>query len=156
GAPEAEVYRVLTAFKGLRNFDQCNKNDRFVGLLERASSKLKAFEYIVSNDEVYQAKAGPGGLLTATRLDLLVRRERVQGAIVIDSGGLDAAAERAGFESGLGRVLGEAMEGHVDLDRLQPRTVLRVVAQEVTTLGEFSRYSGVEAVEVRPPEPGTE
>jgi hypothetical protein len=156
GAPEKEVYRVMVALKGLRNFDQCKKDDRFVALLERGTSRIKAFEYIGGKEEVYQAKEGRDGLLTGSRLDLSVRRERAQGAIVIDAGGFDAAADRAGFESGLSKVLADALDGHEDLDRLEPRTILRVIAQEVTVLGEFARYSGVEAVEIRPPAAGAE
>jgi hypothetical protein len=37
----------------------------------------------------------------------------------------------------------------MSLDQLERGDVVRVVAQEVTVLGEFSRYSGIEAVEIR-------
>ncbi|MBI3206776.1 MAG: M23 family metallopeptidase [Myxococcales bacterium] len=46
-------------------------------------------------------------------------------------------------------VLAKALDGHMGLDQLDRGDVVRVVAQEVTVLGEFSRYAGLEALEIR-------
>jgi murein DD-endopeptidase MepM/ murein hydrolase activator NlpD len=45
-------------------------------------------------------------------------------------------------------VVARALDGHMALDELDRGDVLRVVAQEVTVLGEFARYAGIEALEL--------
>jgi murein DD-endopeptidase MepM/ murein hydrolase activator NlpD len=150
GVPEKETYRVVTAFQGIRSFDRCAKTDRFVALIDRQSKRLKAFEYMVGPEEVYQAREGADGLLTATKLDLKVERTQVAGALVYDGKSLDDSAEQAGFERGLGRVIEKAIDGHSSVEDLSRGDVIRLVVQEVTVLGDFARYAGVEALEVRP------
>lgn len=149
GVPLKEAYRVVTAFKGLRDFDHCKKTDRFAALLERQTQRLKAFEYLVSAEEVYQAREGASGLLSSTKLDLKVERAPVAGAFVYDGKSLDDSAEHAGFERGIGRVILSALDGHSDSDELERGDVVRLIVQEVTVLGDFARYAGVEAIELR-------
>jgi murein DD-endopeptidase MepM/ murein hydrolase activator NlpD len=150
GVPEKETYRAVTAFQGVRSFDRCAKTDRFAALLDRQTKRLKAFEYLVSAEEVYQAREGPDGLLSATKLDLKVERTQVAGALVYDGKSLDASAEQAGFERGLARVIASALDGHASVEDLSRGDVIRLVVQEVTVLGDFARYAGVEALEFRP------
>jgi murein DD-endopeptidase MepM/ murein hydrolase activator NlpD len=150
GVPEKETYRVVTAFQGIRNFDRCAKTDRFAALLDRQTKRLKAFEYLVSAEEVYQAREGADGLLSATKLDLKVERTQIAGALVYDGKSLDASAEQAGFERGLARVIASALDGHAAVEDLSRGDVIRLVVQEVTVLGDFARYAGVEAIELRP------
>jgi murein DD-endopeptidase MepM/ murein hydrolase activator NlpD len=150
GVPKKEAYRILTAFKGLRDFDKPNRSDVFIALLDRSSSRLKAFEYVVGKEEIYQAKEGADGLLAAQRLDLKVERAQVKGALVVDGSNVDQAAEKGGFEPGLAAALDKAVDGHLSLQELERGDMLRVIAQEVTVLGEFARYSGIEALEWRP------
>ncbi|HEV8244757.1 MAG TPA: M23 family metallopeptidase, partial [Polyangiaceae bacterium] len=149
GVSQHDAFRLVAAFKSIRSFDKCAKQDRLSALLDRATSRLKAFEYVVSPEEVYQAREGSDGLLKAARLDLKIEHGPVQGSLVYDGSSFDASAERAGFDPGLGRVLSKALDGHLSLDELERGDVVRVLAQEVTVLGEFARYSGVEAVELR-------
>ena len=156
GVPEKEAYRVLTAMKGVRDFDKCNKSDRFTALLERGSSRLKAFEYAVGLEEIYQAREGDDGLLKGSKLDLKVERNQVSGAVLYDGKSFDASAERAGFDVGLAHVVGLALQGHLSMDELERGDRLRVIGQEVTVLGEFARYTGIEAVEVVPANPKRE
>ena len=156
GVPEKEAYRVLLAMKGVRDFDKCNKSDRFSALLERGSSRLKAFEYSVTPEEVYQAREGDDGLLKGSKLDLKVQRNQVTGALVYDGKNFDASAERAGFDGGLGHVVALALQGHLSMDELERGDRLRLIGQEVTVLGEFARYTGIEAVEVVPANPKRE
>jgi len=148
GVAEKEAYRVLTAMKGVRDFDKCNKSDRFTALIERGSSRLKAFEYTVTPEEIYQAREGDDGLLKGSKLDLKVERNQISGALVYDGKNFDASAERAGFDTGLGRVVSLALQGHLSMDELERGDRLRVIGQEVTVLGDFARYTGIEAVEV--------
>jgi len=156
GVPEKEAYRVLTAMKGVRDFDKCNRSDRFTALLDRASSRLKAFEYTVGPEEIYQAREGDDGLLKGSKLDLKVERNQVTGALVYDGKSFDASAEQAGFDSGLAHVVALALQGHLAMDELERGDRLRVIGQEVTVLGDFARYTGIEAIEVRPANPKRE
>jgi murein DD-endopeptidase MepM/ murein hydrolase activator NlpD len=149
GLEKKEAYRVFNALKDLRNLDRCDRSDAFLALVDRASSRVKAFEYVVSKEEVYQARENDKGELAAKKLDFKIERGQVEGAFVVDGGDLDAAAERAGLEKGISSVLARALDGHMSLDELKRGDVLRIVAQEVTVLGEFSRYAGIEALEIR-------
>ena len=149
GVPLKETYRIVTAFQGLKSFDRCGKNDRFAALLDVKNDRLKAFEYQVSGEEVYQAREGASGLLEASKLDLKVERTQVAGALVFDGKSLDDSAEQAGFERGLARVLQRALDGHSAIEDLERGDIIRLIVQEVSVLGEFDRYAGVEALEVK-------
>jgi len=149
GVPLKETYRIVTAFQGLKSFDRCGKSDRFAALLDTNSARLKAFEYQVSGEEVYQAREGQSGLLEASKLDLKIERTQVAGSLVYDGKSLDDSAEQAGFERGLARVVSKALDGHSAIEDLDRGDVIRLIVQEVSVLGEFDRYAGVEALEVK-------
>ena len=147
GAPEAQGYRVLAAMRGVLDLDKCKKTDRFQALLERGTNKLFALEYLAGPEDVYQAKE-IDGRLTGSKLDLKIERGQVIGALSYDGTSFEKSAELAGFDPGLSKVVAKALDGHTALDELDRGDVLRVVAQEVTVLGEFSRYAGIEALEL--------
>jgi murein DD-endopeptidase MepM/ murein hydrolase activator NlpD len=147
GAPEAQGYRVLAAMRGVVDLDKCKKSDRFQALLERGTNKLFALEYLSGVEDVYQAKEVDGRLRGA-KLDLKIERAQVVGALSYDGTSFDKSAEIAGFDPGLAKVVARALDGHMALDELDRGDVLKVVAQEVTVLGEFSRYAGIEALEL--------
>jgi len=149
GVPSKESYRLVIAFQGKKSLDHTKKTDRFFALLDRKSQRLKAFEYVVGPEEVYQAREGADGLLTTTKLDLKVERAPVAGAFVYDGKSLDDSAEEAGFERGVGRVILSSLDGHSTLDELERGDVIRLIVQEITVLGDFARYAGVEALELR-------
>lgn len=147
GAPEAQGYRVLAAMRGVLDLDKCKKTDRFQALLERGTNKLFALEYLAGPEDVYQAKE-TDGRLTGAKLDLKIERGQVVGALSYDGTSFEKSAELAGFDPGLSKVVARALDGHMALDELERGDVLRVVAQEVTVLGEFTRYAGIEALEL--------
>jgi murein DD-endopeptidase MepM/ murein hydrolase activator NlpD len=147
GAPEAQGYRVLAALRGVVDLDKHKKSDRFQALLERGSNKLFALEYLAGPDEIYQAKENDGRL-TGAKLDLKVERAQVLGALSYDGSSFDRSADIAGFDAGLSKVVQRALDGQMALDELDRGDVIKVVVQEVTTLGDFSRYAGVEALEL--------
>jgi murein DD-endopeptidase MepM/ murein hydrolase activator NlpD len=149
GIAKKEAYRAFNALKDLKNLDKCSRTDTFYALLDRGSGRLRAFEYVVNKEEVYQAREGQNGELTATRLDFKVERRQVRAALVVTGSDLDAAAEKAGLERGVALVMARALDGHMSVDELERGDVVRLVLQEVTVLGEFSRYAGVEALEIR-------
>jgi murein DD-endopeptidase MepM/ murein hydrolase activator NlpD len=148
GLDKAQAYRAYTALKELTNLDRCSSSDEFAALVERASGKLVGFEYSPSKEEVYQAAPGQDGFLQGKKLDLHVGRNQVRRSLVYDGKSLAQSARLAGFDDGLEAVLGKALSGHMTLGELEAGDRLRIVLQEVTVLGEFSRYAGVEAVEV--------
>lgn len=148
GVDKKEAYRVFNALKELRNLDKCERSHSFLALVDRASSRVKAFEYVVNKEEVYQAREAATGELAGKRLDFKIERAQVKGSFVVD-GDVDASAEKGGLERGLASVLTKALDGHMSLDDLERGDVVRVVAQEITVLGEFSRYAGIEALEIR-------
>lgn len=147
GAAQAQGFRVLAAMRGVLDLDKCKKTDRFQALLERGSGKLFAFEYLAGPDEIYQAKE-VDGRLTGGKLDLKLERGQIMGALSYDGASFEKSAELAGFDPGLSKVVARALDGHMALDELDRGDVLRVVVQEVTVLGEFARYAGVEALEL--------
>jgi len=148
GVPVAQTFRVLKVMKELRDVDHCNPRDQFAALVDRASSKVVAFEYIASKEEVYQAREGADGFLKSAKLDPHMERARVQGAIRFDRDTFTASVEAAGFEPSLSSVIDEALAGHSTVADFRRGDRVRVVAQEVTVLGDFERYAGIEAIEV--------
>ncbi len=147
GASEAQGYRVLAAMRGVLDLDKCKKTDRFQALIERGTNKLFALEYLAGSEDVYQAKE-VDGRLTGSKLDLKIERAQVLGALSYDGSSFDHSAEVAGFDPGLAKVVQRALDGHMALDELDRGDVIRLVVQEVTMLGEFARYAGVEALEL--------
>jgi murein DD-endopeptidase MepM/ murein hydrolase activator NlpD len=145
-----QAYRVLAALKEEKNLDRCARSDRFVALVDSSSGRLAAFEYIVSTEEVYQAKENEKNELKGKRLDLKLERVRARGALVMTSESFQDAATGSGFEPSLGSALNKALEGHASVEQFRVGDRLRIIAQEVTVLGEFSRYAGIEAVEYLP------
>ncbi len=150
GISKNQAYRVYTALKEEKNLDRCRPKDEFRALLDTASGRVTAFEYVVSKEEVYQAREGDDGLLKGQRLDLKVERQRVQGSLTILTESFADAARAGGLEPALGQVLNKALDGHTSVSQFQRGDRLRVVAQEVTVLGEFYRYAGIEALEYLP------
>jgi murein DD-endopeptidase MepM/ murein hydrolase activator NlpD len=152
GVPLKQFYRVIAAFAKVRPLTNCAKSDRYVVMVDRASKRIKAFEYITLNEDVFQAREGNDGLLTVQKLDLHVAQSRIASAVVIGDDGLEAAVLAGGLEKAIIGTLREALSGHTSLEELDRGTRLRVVAQETTVLGEFSRYAGIEALEIVQPD----
>ena len=145
GVKKGQAYRLLKAFEGVVDLDKPKRSDQFLALVERGSGRLRAFEYVRSKEEVYQARENAQGYLRGRPLDLKIEHEQFSGAFVM-RGSLDESSAVAGFEPGLRSVLETALRGHMDPD-FNRGDRLRLVVQEVTALGEFSRYAGIEALE---------
>lgn len=148
GVPKSEAYRAYAALKDVKNLDRCASSDQFRALVEQGSKKLKAFEFISGPEEIYQAKTGPDGLLRGEKLDLKVERNQVRRALAYDGKSFEESARAAGFDTGLSSVVEKALAGHMMLAEMRGGDRLRIIVQEVTVLGEFSRYAGVEAIEL--------
>ena len=147
GVSRGEAYRVYNAFRGVKNLNRTRPQDSFETLLDRKGHVL-AFEYFTGEDEVFQAREGNEGGLAAKQLDLKIERQRAEGVIVVH-GGFESSARRAGFEPGLSEVLNKALAGYTSTSDMKDGDVLAMVAQEVTVLGQFDRYAGIEALEYR-------
>jgi murein DD-endopeptidase MepM/ murein hydrolase activator NlpD len=152
GVPKSEVYRIIKSLDGVRKFDKSKKKDRFAVAFEKGSKKVKAFEYETSPSEIWQARAGDGGLLTGAKLDMKVGEEEYSGAFYVSSD-VGASLRAAGFEDGLLAALDEALAGHMSTEGFEEGGTVRVIAVEETALGLFSRYKRVVAMEYRPPDP---
>ncbi len=154
GIPKAQVFRVLKALEDVKKLDKTGKRDRFSVAFERASKKIKAFEYEVTPSEIYQAREGEGGLLTGSKLDMKIGEEEVTGAFRVTSD-IAHSFQAAGLEEGILPALDEALAGHTGTDSFEEGGTVRVIAVEETALGLFSRYKRIVAMEYKPPEGGT-
>ena len=148
GLPKKQSYRILVAFKGLRSLDSCDKDDRFIAAVDRSTRELKAFEFITSPEDIYQLREGTDGLLSGKKLDMHVRQQRVSGGFVLEPSGPERSVVDGGFEPALVDTLSDALSGLLSWQEIKVGSRMRVVTQEVTILGEFSRYATIEAVEV--------
>lgn len=147
GVSRTEAYRVYNAFKGVKNLNRTRPQDSFETLLDTKGHVL-AFEYFTGEDQVFQARETNDGRLLAKQLDLKIERHRAEGVIVLH-GNFEASARRAGFEPGLSEVVNKALAGYTRTSDMRDGDVLALVAQEVTVLGQFDRYAGIEALEYR-------
>jgi murein DD-endopeptidase MepM/ murein hydrolase activator NlpD len=152
GVPRAQVYRLLNAFNGVRKFDKPKRRDTFVVALEIPTRKVRAFEYLVSPTEIYQAKENEEGALVGQRLDLHVEKKRASGAVVVGDD-LPLSLQQAGFEPSLVDELEDALEGRAQLSNLRPGSRLRIVVDYETALGAFAHYLDVLTVEYLPVDP---
>lgn len=151
GVPKDQVYRVIKAFDGVRSFDKTSKKDRFIVAIDRQTNRVKAFEFVVSAQEVYQAKE-ENEILQAARIDMKIAEEEVVGSFYVGKN-LTRSMEWGGFEPDLTRVIDEAFGGKISSDGFEEGGTVRVVATEVTALGEFVRYKNIVAIEYQPPDP---
>lgn len=152
GVPKAQVYRILKAFDGLRKFDKCGRKDRFTAALDRATKRLRAFEYEVSPSEVYQAREDANGLLTGALLDMKIAEEEMVGSFYV-SKDLVASYRAGGLEDGILDVIDEALNGRMSTESFAEGGTVRLIATEETALGLFSKYKKIIALEYRPADP---
>ena len=153
GVPKAQVYRIMKAFDGARKFEKSGRKERFTVAIDRASKRVKAFEYEVTPGEIWQSREGADGLLSpGAKLDMKIAEGEAQGAFYVGSD-LAAAVREGGFEDGLLTTLDEALAGHMSSEGFEEGGTVRVIATEETALGLFSRYKRIIAMEYRPADP---
>jgi murein DD-endopeptidase MepM/ murein hydrolase activator NlpD len=150
--PKAQAYRVLKAFEGDRKFDKSAKKDRFTVAMDRATKKVKAFEYEVSPSEIWQAREDKDGLLQGGKLDLKIAEGEVVSAFYVGKDPV-ASYQWAGLEDGILQALDEALAGRASAESLEEGSIVKVIGVEETALGLFSRYKRITALEIRPPDP---
>lgn len=148
GLPKSEAYRAYAALKGLKDLDHCKSTDTFEALVTGNEKSLVAFEYSVNKEEIYQAKTSQEGSFAGAKLDLKVARNQIRRAFTHDGKSFEESARQAGFDPGLAQIAEASLRGHSSLSDFKRGDRLRFVAQEVTVLGEFSRYAGIEAMEI--------
>lgn len=150
GVPKKQVYRVLTAFEGVRKYDRTGRADKFIVALD-GNKEIQAFEYIVSDTEIYQARTNDEGLLVGERLDMKVATERYAASFYIGDD-FEKSFRSAGFEPGLTREINRAFNGRTSTEAFEKGGVVRAVVVEKTSLGRFASYDHIDAIEYRPPE----
>lgn len=150
--PKAQVYRILKALDGLKKFDKTGRKDRFVVALDRASKRVRAFEYEVSRTEVYQAKESDAGLLEGSRLDMKLGEEEIVTAFYVGKN-VAKSYQEAGLEDGVLDIMDTALEGRLSSESFEEGSTIRVIAIEETALGLFAGYKKIIALEYKPVDP---
>lgn len=150
--PKAQAYRIMKAFDEMRKFDKCGKKDRFYVAMERATKRVKAFEYEVSATDIIQAAEDQGGILVGKKLDMQVAEAEVTGAFYI-SKDLTASYKFGGFEDGVVALIDDALGGRISSEGFEEGSTIRLIAVEETALGLFSKYKRIVALEYRPADP---
>lgn len=150
--PKAQAYRIMKAFDEVRKFDKCGKKDRYYVALDRATKRVKAFEYEVNATDIIQAAEDQGGILVGKKLDMQVAEAEVIGAFYI-SKDLTASYKFGGFDDGVIALVDEALGGRLSSEGFDEGATIRLIAVEETALGSFSKYKRVVALEYRPADP---
>ncbi len=150
--PKAQSYRIMKAFDEVRKFDKCGKKDRYSVAMDRATKRVKAFEYEVNATDIIQAAEDQGGILVGKKLDMQVAEGEVTGAFYI-SKDLTASYKFGGFDDGVIALVDEALGGRLSSEGFEEGATIRLIAVEETALGLFSKYKRVVALEYRPADP---
>ncbi|WP_231511826.1 M23 family metallopeptidase [Chondromyces apiculatus] len=150
--PKAQVYRILKAFEGVRKFDKSGRKDRFTVAMDRATRRIRAFEYEVAPSEVYQAREDASGVLTGAKLDMKIAEEEVVAAFYVGKD-LTASYRAGGLEDGVLDIIDDAFNGRTSTENFKEGGTVRLILTEETALGLFSKYKKVIAVEYRPVDP---
>lgn len=152
GVPKSQAYRIMKAFEGIRKFDKTGRKDRFTVALEKASQRVRAFEYELSPTEVYQARENEGGLLAGALLDMKIAENEFTGSFYVGSD-LTESYKAGGLEDGILAAMDDALSGRLSTESFEEGGTVRVIAMEETALGLFARYKRITALEYRPPDP---
>jgi len=152
GVPKAQVYRILKAFDGVRNFDRTKKKDRFIIAMNRSGKKIRAVEYVVSPLEIYQAREDDQGLLRSAKLDMKIAEHEVVTSFYITDD-IEKSFGWGGLEEGILEEINDAFNGRISTESFKEGGTVRLVANEMTALGLFAKYKNLVAVEYRPPDP---
>ncbi|HVY49129.1 MAG TPA: M23 family metallopeptidase, partial [Minicystis sp.] len=152
GVPTSQVYRILKAMEEIRKFDKTGRHDKFTVALEKATKRVKAFEYEASPSDVVQARENDQGLLVGQKLDMKIAEDEAIGAFYVGSDVKESAAW-GGFEDGILAAIDEAFNGRISHESFEEGSVVKVIAVEETALGLFSKYKRIVAVEYRPKDP---
>lgn len=150
GLSKSHAYQAYNSLKEIANLDHCRPTNEFVALVDRTNNELLAFEYIAGKEEIYQARKDKNGVFAGKQLDLKVERARVEGAFTITGDSFAASVQGSKLDPSIGSVINKALDGHTSVEQFRLGDRLRVIAQQVTVLGEFARYSGIEALEYLP------
>lgn len=148
--PTAQVFRVLKAFDDPKLFDRPKKSHSFSVAIERSGKKIRAFEYQASPTDIWQARENDEGLLKGQKLDMKVEQRRVAKVVQVKDD-LKSAVVEAGFDDDIIDQLDAALGDRISLSRFSRGSTLRIIAQEQTVFGKFSRYLSVDAVEYTTP-----
>ena len=153
GVEKGEVYRILKAFEGVRDFDRTGRKDKFTVALDRQTKRVAAFEYEVSGIQIYQARVNDQGLLVGSQLDLAVGEEEYAAAFRIGKD-FTKSYTRRGLEKGLVKQLNRAFNGRTSTEAFEQGGIIKVAVVEKTRLGAFYDYDHIKVIEYKPPGDG--
>jgi murein DD-endopeptidase MepM/ murein hydrolase activator NlpD len=146
GLSKAEVRRVTHAADSVRRIGRGTPKDSFVVARDRANGTVRAFEFIGSPTDIWQAKSEDG--LTTKKLELFVEKKRTATALVVTAD-LAKAIATAGLHQEAIAEIDDALEGHGDTAVIKPGVRLRVIGHEEWVEGAFTHFD-VDAVEYVP------
>lgn len=145
--PKPQIFRILKAFDDAKVFDKPRKSHQYTVALDRASKRVRGFEYQASATEVWQAREVDERLVGA-KLDLKIEQHKLAKAVVVGDS-LKSSLVEAGLDDDMMALLDEAISDRISLERIGKGSTLRVVAQEQLVAGRFSKYLSLDAVELR-------
>ncbi len=155
----AEGARLARSLAAVRDVDRLGAKDVLTVALDKATSRVVAYELTTSPRDVWQgreqAQADGSKTLQARKLDLLTQLVRMGKAVRV---GADLRASL--LEAGLGPVdemmsmLDDALDGHTELSDIRPGARLRIVGTQEQVEGAFARWVSLDAVEYFPASPG--
>jgi murein DD-endopeptidase MepM/ murein hydrolase activator NlpD len=159
GLSHAEAQRVSRSLGQMRDVDRFNPKDAFTLAIDKATSRVVAYEVSTSPIDVWQARedADAGSTaLVAMKLELVPEQVRVSKAVLV-GGDLRASFAEAGLTpiDDILALLDDALDGHAELSDIRPGSRLRVVATQERVAGEVVRWSSLDAVEYFPASPSS-
>ncbi|RYE88814.1 MAG: M23 family metallopeptidase, partial [Myxococcales bacterium] len=148
--PKPQIARILKSFDDAKLFDRPKKSHQYAVALDRASKRVRAFEYQASTTEVWQARENDEGRLAGTKLDLKIEQRRVTRAVTVATD-LKSALVEAGFDDDLVGLIEETVGDRIPVEKLGKGATLRLSVQEQLVAGRFSKYLALDAIEYRLP-----
>ncbi|CAN5788382.1 hypothetical protein BH09MYX1_BH09MYX1_47530 [soil metagenome] len=149
GKEAQRVFRALEPAVAAKALDHVKARDKVIVARDRGDGHVVAMELEDTIADVWQAREDDEGKLGAKKLDIVVDRRSVSGALLVRSD-VRSALEGSPFEAPLLDLLDDALDGHADLSDLKPGVRLRIVATEERIEGSLVDYASIDAVEYVP------
>jgi murein DD-endopeptidase MepM/ murein hydrolase activator NlpD len=143
-----EVARLIKAFDGVHEFTRCQPKDSFILVKNRATSKVVAFEYWATPEELFQATE-EGGVLKGKKVLLRVEHKLRTASFIVKDDYKKSLAE-AGFADDMVQWTSDALEGHLEVSDIHAGSRVRLAAMEELIEGERTRTSELSAMEYEP------
>lgn len=149
GKESQRILRALEPAMPPKSLDRVKAHHKLVVARDRSDGHVVAFELEQTISDVWQAREDDAGKLDAKKLELVVERRSVSGALLVRSD-VRSSLEGSPFEAPLLDLLDDALDGRAELSDLKPGVRLRVIATEERIEGLLVDYASIDAVEYVP------